>query len=355
MVRQTATLESTMVQQESHVEAFEEGNAATWGDDFVRVVTICWQHRRTFAAMLILGTACGLYWSYSTPKFESSLPIRLISPMATYNERAFWDPAVRVWKAQLESASAVHRQHPEISEIYVIGNDPLSLKLTALHRTEGIGTKVLQKILGDASSVFPASTPENNLEGGPKKKYSGSPTNHYEHIALLRDALHEVEEELRLIRERKTTEHDVLGPAEHEPSTHSINTEFISIEAVTWYPWYCRLQVEVGSVLATHRVNSTVSTSNADSAPLALLAKKMENATGCLLVAWMSLNPKNSTYWPPTAVPGSVSEVKRHISKTVIDPLLTGAFLGLLIAATWVFVAEWFVRHWPLVIGASET
>ena len=299
--------------------------------------------RHVVTAFLCAGLLLGLFWVHQTSPWQTSVRITLHSPVAGYSERSFWDPATRNWVVRLTDA-ALKEQNSSGLQIFVSGTDPLNLLLSCSHRTQGAAAPVLQRVLKNASHADAESrktSPEHSSESsstsfGEAVKHSGN----------LRHRLERVDSELSRIcgkfkvsRQRLELAGGISSIADTGESGN------VPIETVAWYPWYNSLQREYSRIwsLVMEQPQDTPLRESIK-ADLSSIAEQLESASVLLVIAWKSTNTRNASNWPLEVWHGLPREELVLWRKRLLDPLLTGMFLGVLSAGTWIALKRWFLE-----------
>ena len=310
--------------------------------------------RRLFAQrwFCIAGAFVGLLWEAITletqARYRTESLLRLVSPMAGYVNRPYWDTVSRTRISQLKSLAAALDDTARFT--VRTDGDPWLLKTEILCPAAGQGPaladRLLQSLNAAAPSADAAEQPALILAGEAVKPATKSA------VADFRRSLAGLESVVRQLEQHVGV---ALNPMADDVTLRPVAPGFpdqagkLPIEAVPYYGWYSRLQLRVSRLceLAAENQQPEIGVL------LEEAGGRLEQAASGLALVWVESSVAAASHQLPECRQESLRESTVSRWPAVVTNCLTGLWLGAIAGVAIGLPLAWLREHWKQILHES--
>ncbi|MFM7168621.1 MAG: hypothetical protein ACKO3T_25545 [Planctomycetaceae bacterium] len=310
--------------------------------------------RRLFAQrwFCIAGALVGLLWEVVTlehqARYRTDSLLRLVSPMAGYVNRPYWDTVSRTRISQMKSLVAALDDTARIT--VRADGDPWLLKTEILCPAAGQGPALADRLLRllnaaaqSVNSAGPLAATAAGAAAAPATKSA---------VAEFRHSLAGLELLVRQLEQRLGV---ALNPVADDAALLPVAPGFpdqagkLPIEAVPYYGWYSRLQWRMSGIceLAVENQQPEISAMLEDA------GGRLEQAASGLALAWAESSVAAASHQLPECRQESLRESTVSRWPAVVTSCLTGLWLGAIAGVAIGLPLAWLQEHWKEIVHAS--
>ena len=310
--------------------------------------------RRLFAQrwFCIAGALVGLLWEVVTlehqARYRTDSLLRLVSPMAGYVNRPYWDTVSRTRISQLKSQAAALDDTARIT-IRTDG-DPWLLKMEIFCPAAGQGPALADRLLRSLNAADPSA----DAAGPPVAKSAGAAVKPAAKsvVAEFRRSLAGLESAVRKLEQLlQVASNPMADDAALRPVAPGFPDQAgkLPIEAVPYYGWYSRLQWRIARLCELAGENQQPEIG----AMLEEAGGWLEEAASGLALVWVESSVTAASHQLPECRQESLRESTVSRWPALVTSCLTGLWLGAIAGVAIGLPLAWLCEHWKQIVNAS--